>query len=313
MTPKRNGMSLAAVQQASQAALDAYRDRAEVALVAALERLPELSQRLIDAMRYSLLGSGKRIRPQLVYAAGHAVGIPAHELDSCASAVECIHAYSLIHDDLPAMDDDDMRRGRPSCHKAFDEATAILAGDALQALAFSVLVDQSPNHDDRIWPTAVARRVALLAEAAGAPGMVAGQMIDLAAVGRTLNQAELETMHAHKTGALIRASVLLPACAKASLSEHQWRMLEAYGESIGLAFQVRDDVLDVIGDTATLGKQTGADYAHDKPTFAGLLGVDGARDYADALCEKALTAAADFGPNGDRLAAIANYIVGRNH
>jgi geranylgeranyl pyrophosphate synthase len=215
-------------------------------------------------MRYAVLGGGKRVRPVLVFAAGAAVGAADARLDAPACAVELIHAYSLVHDDLPAMDDDDLRRGRPSCHRAFDEATAILTGDALQTLAFQILAQATePDAAVRL------RMIATLALASGSRGMAGGQAIDLAAVGRELDMVQLEDMHIHKTGALIRASVLLGALCTDEFDEPRLERLDRYAKCIGLAFQIQDDILDVVGDTALLGKTAGADTARDKPTYPG--------------------------------------------
>ena len=260
------------------------------------------------AMRYAVLGGGKRIRPVLVYSAGAAVGAEPDTLDGSACAVEFIHAYSLIHDDLPAMDDDDLRHGRPTCHKAFGEALAILAGDALQALAFQVLGQDTAMMSD---PAIRLRMVSLLAQAAGSRGMAGGQAIDLAAVGRELSLAELENMHIHKTGALIRASVLLGALSRPEVEPAALERLDRYAKCVGLAFQIRDDILDVIGDTATLGKTQGADRALNKPTYPELLGLDGAREHARALCQDALASLEPLGAEAEPLRWIARYIVER--
>ena len=264
---------------------------------------------LHQAMRYAVLGGGKRIRPTLVYAAGAAVGAIPEVLDGPACAVELIHAYSLIHDDLPAMDNDDLRHGQPSCHKAFGEALAILAGDALQALAFQVLSQDASMVAD---PVIRLRMTGVLAQAAGSRGMAGGQAIDLAAVGRgDLSLAELENMHIHKTGALIRASVLLGALSQSAIDPVALERLDRYAKCIGLAFQIRDDILDVIGDTATLGKAQGADRALGKPTYPALLGLDGARIHARALYDEALTSLELLGAEAEALRWIASYIVDR--
>jgi farnesyl diphosphate synthase len=263
---------------------------------------------LHSAMRYAAFSGGKRIRPVLVYAAGQAMHVPLDRLDAPACAVELIHTYSLIHDDLPAMDDDDLRRGKPTCHKAFDEATAILAGDALQALAFQILAE-----DDAIVEDTAIRlnMVATLAYAAGSRGMAGGQAIDLAAIGRTLDLAELENMHIHKTGALIRACVLLGAMSRRDGDAAVLEKFDHYGKCIGLAFQIRDDILDVTTDTETLGKTQGADIALNKPTYPALLGLQGAREHAEALCRDALDSLSGFGAEADTLRWIARYIVQR--
>ncbi|MDS4019079.1 MAG: (2E,6E)-farnesyl diphosphate synthase [Candidatus Competibacter sp.] len=260
------------------------------------------------AMRYAVLGGGKRIRPVLVYSAGAAVGAAPESLDGPACAVEFIHAYSLIHDDLPAMDNDDLRHGQPTCHKAFGEAMAILAGDALQALAFQVLGQDPAMVAD---PAIRLRMLGVLAQAVGSRGMVGGQAIDLVAIGRELTLAELENMHIHKTGALIRASVLLGALSQPTVDPAVLERLDRYAKCIGLAFQIRDDILDVIGDTATLGKTQGADRALNKPTYPALLGLDGAREHARVLYEEALASLESLGAEADPLRWIAGYIVER--
>jgi geranylgeranyl pyrophosphate synthase len=285
-----------------------YQDRAGRALD---KRLPAAELHPTDlhqTMRYAVLGGGKRIRPVLVYSAGAAVGAALEALDGPACAVEFIHAYSLIHDDLPAMDNDDLRHGRPSCHKAFGEALAILAGDALQALAFQVFGQDPAMVAD---PAIRLRMLDVLARAAGSRGMAGGQAIDLAAVGRKLTLAELENMHIHKTGALIRASVLLGALSQPAVDPAVLERLDRYAKCVGLAFQIRDDILDLIGDTATLGKNQGADRALDKPTYPALLGLDGARDHARVLYEEALASLDSLGVEADPLRWIAGYIVER--
>jgi farnesyl diphosphate synthase len=256
-------------------------------------------------MRYAVLGGGKRIRPVLVYAAGAAVGVPAEMLDGPASAVELIHAYSLVHDDLPVMDNDDLRRGKPTCHKAFGEAAALLAGDALQTLAFQVLSQDSERTQG---PAVRLKLIATLAQAAGSRGMAGGQAIDLMAVGKELNLAELEDMHIHKTGALIRASVLMGALSQPAIEDRPLDDLDHYAKRIGLAFQIRDDILDVTADAQTLGKQPGGDAAAHKPTYPTLLGLDNARQRVRGLCQEALTSLAAFDSAADTLRWIAAYI-----
>jgi len=257
-------------------------------------------------MRYSVVNGGKRVRPLLAYASCEALGGQPQQADPAAAAVELIHAYSLIHDDLPAMDDDDLRRGQPTCHRAFDEATAILAGDALQAMAFELLAGAGD------WqPATRLQMVQLLGRAAGPQGMVGGQAIDLGAVGEQLDLATLESMHRHKTGALIRAAVQLGALASEQVDDEQLAALGQYADSIGLAFQVQDDILDIESDTSVLGKQQGADVARDKPTYPALLGLDGAHRLADQLRDQALGALAGFGPAAQRLRQLADYIVQR--
>jgi geranylgeranyl pyrophosphate synthase len=264
--------------------------------------------RLHEAMRYAALGGGKRVRPILVHAGGQAMGAAASRLDGPACAVELVHVYSLIHDDLPAMDNDDLRRGKPTCHRAFDEAIAILAGDAMQALAFQILATDPQMIAD---PARRLRMIELLARAAGSRGMAGGQAIDLGAVGRVLDIAQLEDMHVHKTGALIRASVLMGALSADTVDEPRLEQLDRFAKCVGLAFQIRDDILDVEGDTDTLGKTQGADEALNKPTYPALIGLDASREEARHLVDQALTAVDGFGPEADLLRWIAHYIVER--
>jgi len=266
--------------------------------------------RLHEAMRYSVFNGGKRIRPVLVYAAGQALGAPMDKLDLPAAAVECIHAYSLIHDDLPAMDNDDLRRGKPTCHKAFDEATAILAGDALQALAFHIITS---GLQDQISPEQQVTMIDMLAIASGSRGMAGGQAMDLAAVGKEITEAELENMHIHKTGALIRASVLLGAMCADSPDENHVHKLDHYGKCIGLAFQIRDDILDETIDTHTLGKTQGADRALNKPTYPAIFGLEASRELAKELCMDALESLSDLDATANALRDIAQYIIDRTH
>jgi farnesyl diphosphate synthase len=286
-------------------ALKALTLRAEQALE---QRLPPAEQSpaaLHGAMRYAVLGGGKRLRPLLVYAAAQALGESGPSLDAAACAVELIHAYSLVHDDLPAMDDDALRRGRPTCHIVFGEAMAILAGDALQALAFEIL---SEDVDDAAVGMQKQR---VLAQACGAEGMAGGQALDLAAVGRTLTLAELEHMHACKTGALIRASVRLGALT-AGTDTDTLAMLDRYADALGLAFQVRDDILDVEGDAAVIGKTAGKDAAADKPTFPSIIGLHASRDRLRELTELALTVIAPLDRSGALLQELALYAAHRN-
>jgi len=283
--------------------------RVETALQRLLPDTHTLPTHLHEAMRYAVLDGGKRIRPVLVYAAGHALGADERQLDVAACAVECIHAYSLIHDDLPAMDDDDLRRGKPSCHKAFGEAEAILAGDALQTQAFYLLAHADMGNITAERRLAMVERLAL---ASGSRGMVGGQAIDLAAVGKTLDIAELESMHVHKTGMLIRASVLLGALCTEQIDATTQHALDHYGKSIGLAFQVQDDILDITGNTEQLGKQAGADHALAKPTYPALLGLAGARERARDLHQTALEALSNLDERADPLRWISRYIVERS-
>jgi farnesyl diphosphate synthase len=277
------------------------------------DRLPSdklLPQKLHQAMRYSVLNGGKRMRPMLTYCTGKTLGIAPEALDGPACAVEFIHVYSLIHDDLPAMDDDDLRRGKATCHVAFDEATAILAGDALQALAFEILA-----HDPSITATAEGRlkMIIALAKASGSQGMVGGQAIDLQSVGTKLNLPELENMHIHKTGALIRASVTMATLAKSDIDQVVATKLDHYAKCIGLSFQVKDDILDEESDTVTLGKTQGKDKDNDKPTYPALLGLAGAKQKAQELHEKALDSLSIFGKEADLLRDLSLYIIQRTH
>ena len=266
-------------------------------------------EKLHAAMRYATLGGGKRIRPMLAFAAGEAVGADLTRVEYAACAVELVHVYSLTHDDLPCMDDDDLRRGKPTCHVQFDEATALLVGDALQSLAFEVLADPKACGDAA---TQIAM-LAQLAKASGSRGMAGGQATDLAATGKLLELTELEFMHIHKTGALIQAAVLLGGMAGGALSVSVRTSLERYAHCVGLAFQVMDDVLDAETDTATLGKTAGKDAAQGKATYLTLMSAKEARAYANELIDNALTAITPFGTAGASLAAIARFIVERRY
>ncbi|MFT5064178.1 MAG: geranylgeranyl diphosphate synthase type II [Gammaproteobacteria bacterium] len=265
--------------------------------------------RLHTAMRYAVLGPGKRVRPLLMYATAETIGLAAEKVDTAAAAVEMIHGYSLIHDDLPAMDDDDLRRGRPTCHKQFDEAVAILAGDALQAYAFEIL-----GKDQQIGSAAAqVKMIVRLGEASGSLGMAGGQAIDLAAQGQKLDESQLREMHGKKTGALIWAAVMLAADAASNLPASQLEALDQYARDIGLAFQVQDDVLDVVSDTATLGKQQGADAALDKPTYVSVMGLEAAQQLASDLRDSAISALSVFGESAQPLRHMADMIVSRSH
>jgi len=288
--------------------LTRYRERIERVLDECLQLPDPGTPRLREAMRYSTLGGGKRLRPVLVYATGESLGAPLERLDAPAAAVELIHVYSLVHDDLPAMDDDDLRRGRPTCHRAFGEATAILCGDALQALAFAVLAqDTAPD----VPPEARLAMIRILARATGTSGMAGGQAIDLEAVGQTLSVEALENMHSRKTGALIQGSVLLGATAAGVASGPILGALERFGADLGLAFQIQDDILDVEGDPALLGKSTGADAARRKPTYPSTAGLEAARRRANALCDSAIAALAPLGERGALLAELAREVLAR--
>lgn len=284
--------------------------RVENALQQWLPAITTQPQRLHQAMRYVVLGGGKRVRPVLVYATGKALGVEPDRLNGPACAVELIHAYSLVHDDLPAMDDDDLRRGQPTCHIKFDEATAILTGDALQTLAFRVLC-----HDKNMDIDCDTRLQMLdnLTIASGSRGMAGGQAMDLDSVGEELSLVQLENMHIHKTGALILASVRMGYLAKQDADPKQVAGLDHYAKRIGLAFQVKDDILDVEGDTETLGKTQGKDQANSKPTYPSLLGLEGAHNLARQLHQEALDSLSIFNHNADPLRWLADYIVARNN
>ncbi|MCE7949855.1 MAG: (2E,6E)-farnesyl diphosphate synthase [Xanthomonadales bacterium PRO7] len=288
------------------AALIAFSARADEALARALPLEAQEPVPLHQAMRYAVLGGGKRLRPVLVYATGHALGASLDTLDAAACAVEIVHAYSLVHDDLPAMDDDELRRGRPTCHVAFGEAMAILAGDALQALAFEILAADTAHH--------AGTRVEMLrtlAAACGSHGMAGGQALDLAAVGVALTADELDRMHEHKTGALIRASVRLGALAAGCSDQSVLAALDRYGNAIGLAFQIRDDILDVEGDSDVIGKTAGKDAANAKPTYPAILGMDASRARLAQLTHDAINALASLGDRAQELAELASYVAER--
>lgn len=287
--------------------MGAIQQRTETALLRLLPEAEIAPQRLHQAMRYAVLGGGKRVRPLLVHAAGELAGAPVERLDRLSCAVEFIHAYSLVHDDMPCMDDDVLRRGKPTVHVEFDEATALLVGDALQTLAFQVISD-TPLAEH---PAEQLAMVSLLATASGSRGMAGGQAIDLDAVGKQLSRAELEFMHLHKTGALIRASVLLGARAGTALPAADLQRLDHYAKLVGLLFQVVDDILDAEADTATLGKTAGKDADNDKPTYVSLLGLADARRLAEDMLADAHATLAALGPRTQRLAALADYIVHR--
>jgi farnesyl diphosphate synthase len=288
--------------------LDAYQKRVNAALDKYLPKEDPPEHNLAAAIRYSVIGGGKRIRPAMVYAAGEAMGVSTDLLDIPACAVEMIHAYSLIHDDLPAMDDDDLRRGRPTCHKAFDEATAMLAGDALQALAYEILAKD--DHKE-LTPEHRIEMLSLLTEASGAHGMAGGQAVDLASVGKQLTLEQLEHMHRLKTGALIRASVLLGGMCKQDVTEHEIKMLSDYALCIGLSFQIQDDILDVVSDTETLGKPQGSDQEQEKPTFPALIGLEESRRRAIQQHEQALKILEPLDEKADSLRQLSAYIVER--
>jgi geranylgeranyl pyrophosphate synthase len=293
-----------------QIALDRWRARVECELDRWLPAVDVNPSRLHAAQRYSVLAPGKRIRPALVYATAETLGVPLAHVDAPACAVELIHCYSLVHDDLPAMDDDDLRRGRPTCHKAFDEATAILAGDSLQVLAFQLLAAH-PG-----MPTDPAMRVGiieLLAVASGTAGMAGGQALDLAAEGRKLTLPEVEQLHSMKTGALIRASVLMAARCCPSLNAGQHDALARFGADVGLAFQVQDDILDVEGDVEVIGKAPGSDEARGMPTYPAIAGIDAARARVHELHERASGLLREHGWHRGPLASLSDWLLTRSN
>ncbi|MGA7178527.1 MAG: polyprenyl synthetase family protein [Thiobacillaceae bacterium] len=289
--------------------MNACQGRMETILADVLPPSEHEPKRLHDAMRYSVLGGGKRVRPLLAFAAGEAMGASAGQVGKAAAAVELIHAYSLVHDDMPAMDNDVLRRGRPTVHVEFDEASALLVGDALQSLAFEVLSESDSSKD----PVVQLRMVKLLAQAAGSRGMAGGQAVDLENVGRALSPPELEFMHILKTGALIRASVQLGAMCGNVKDEPREEALDHYAKCVGLAFQVVDDVLDAESSTATLGKTAGKDARQNKPTYVSLLGLAPAKALAENLRQDAHKALNNFGHEAARLRELADYIIQRNH
>jgi geranylgeranyl pyrophosphate synthase len=301
---------MAAQSDSFGAQLEAWRQRMEHALAARLPPATAVPARLHEAMRYSVLGGGKRIRPALLFATAKTLGLTENDVEAAACAIELIHVYSLVHDDLPAMDDDDLRRGRPTCHKAFDEATAVLVGDALQPLAFQLLVR------DPALPASAAVRLRLvdvLCEASGTFGMVGGQAIDLAQEGQHPTIEQVEDMHARKTGALIRASVLLAAECVPSLERNLYAALNDFATAIGLAFQIQDDLLDVLGDVSTLGKATGADRERDKPTHPAIIGIEASQERVNLLHRQAMQALEGFGERAAPLRSLANWLLSRNY
>ncbi|WP_394145336.1 (2E,6E)-farnesyl diphosphate synthase [Vibrio atypicus] len=293
-----------------QEALTSLQQRNNAQLEAWLNTFPHQRQSLIEAMRYGLLLGGKRARPFLVYITGQMLGCTLEELDTPAAAVECIHAYSLIHDDLPAMDDDELRRGQPTCHIKFDEATAILTGDALQTLAFTILAD------GHLSPDAESQRIKMvkvLAEASGAAGMCMGQSLDLAAENRSVSLQELEEIHRNKTGALMKCAIRLGALAAGEKGVEVLPLLDKYADAIGLAFQVQDDILDIISDTETLGKPQGSDQEANKSTYPALLGLEGAINKAHTLLTEALHALDAIPYNTELLEEFARYVIERKN
>lgn len=283
--------------------------RTEVALEHHLPRTDVLPEQLHEAMRYATLGGGKRVRALLAHAAGEVTEAASERVDIVASSIELIHAYSLVHDDMPCMDNDVLRRGKPTVHVRFDEATALLAGDALQTLAFQLLAENrvAANLDDQL------AMIALLASASGSRGMAGGQAIDLASVGHQIELETLELMHIHKTGALIRASIVLGARCGTRIEPDTLSRLDHFGKVVGLLFQVVDDILDLQSDTATLGKTAGKDAESEKPTYVSLLGLHGARKLADDLLEQARSTLTPFGLQARRLDELASFIVARKY
>jgi len=292
------------------AQLESWRVRMEHALAARLPESDKVPARLHEAMRYSVLGGGKRIRPALLFATASAFGLSEDEVEAAACAIELVHVYSLVHDDLPAMDNDDLRRGRPTCHKAYDEATALLVGDALQSLAFQLLAS------DPALPASTAirlRLVDMLAQAIGTFGMAGGQAIDLAVQGMRLDIGQVEDMHARKTGAVIRASVLMAAECAPSLDAGLYAALARFATAVGLAFQIQDDLLDVTGDALTLGKATGADSERAKPTHPAIIGIPASQQRVRLLHDQAISALAPFGDRAESLRSLANWLLSRQY
>jgi geranylgeranyl pyrophosphate synthase len=292
------------------AQLETWRVRMESALAARLPDPSLVPTRLHEAMRYSVLGGGKRIRPALLFATARTLGLAEGEVEAAACAIELVHVYSLVHDDLPAMDDDDMRRGRPTCHRAYDEATALLVGDALQPLAFQLLAR------DAALPASPAIRLRLidmLAQAVGTFGMAGGQAIDLAVQGMRLDIAQVEDMHARKTGALIRASVLMAAECAPALDTDLCAALNRFATAVGLAFQIQDDLLDVTGDALTLGKATGADSERAKPTHPAVIGIPASQQRVRLLHNQAIGALAPFGERAQPLRSLAHWLLSRQY
>jgi geranylgeranyl diphosphate synthase type II len=303
LTAQPRGELAAFGQQLSQ-----WQTRMEQALASRLPGADEVPARLHEAMRYSVLGGGKRIRPALVFATGRTLGLDDDQVEAAACAIELVHVYSLVHDDLPAMDDDDLRRGRPTCHKAYDEATAVLVGDALQPLAFQLLARDPKLPPD---PAIRLKLIDLLAEASGTFGMAGGQAIDLGVQGQAIGIAEVEQMHARKTGALIKVSVMMAAACVPTLSAAHRVHLDHFATAIGLAFQIQDDLLDVLGDASTLGKATGADSARAKPTFPAVIGVAASQQRMQRLHAEALAALAPFERAADPRRLLAEWLLKR--
>jgi farnesyl diphosphate synthase len=292
------------------AQLETWRLRMERALAARLPEPHRVPARLHEAMRYSVLGGGKRIRPALLFATARTLGMSEDEVEAAACAIELVHVYSLVHDDLPAMDDDDLRRGRPTCHKAYDEATALLVGDALQPLAFQLLASDPALPPS---PAIRLRLIDMLAQAIGTFGMAGGQAIDLAVQGMRLDITQVEDMHARKTGAVIRASVLMAAECAPPMDPGLYTALTRFAAALGLAFQIQDDLLDVTGDTLILGKATGADSERAKPTHPAIIGIAASQQRVRLLHSQAINALAPFGDSADSLRFLAHWLLSRQH
>jgi farnesyl diphosphate synthase len=291
-----------------------YQQRINNFLTDKLDKLEVNDSKLIDAMRYGLLIGGKRMRPYLAYITGEAISAEITDIDAVAGAIECIHAYSLLHDDLPAMDDDDLRRGKPTCHKAFDEATAILAGDALQTLAFDILANHrfSPNQASAAANIQI-KLIQQLVNASGYQGMCGGQALDLAATGHSIPLAQLKRLHSLKTGALLKAAVIMPSLCSDKVSAEHRTILTEFSQLIGLAYQVQDDIIDLTSSDEELGKPSGSDLAANKSTYPSLLGLQGAQQKAENLLQQALQALARLPYNTQSLENFATFIVKRSH
>jgi farnesyl diphosphate synthase len=289
---------------------DLFQKRINLFLEKKLAQLTVNDTKLHQAMSYGLLIGGKRIRPYLAYITGEALGVNVNDIDGIAGAIECIHAYSLLHDDLPAMDDDDLRRGKPTCHKAFDEATAILAGDSLQTLAFDILANH--NFSDDVKPKQI-KLIQQLITASGYQGMCGGQALDLAATDQKITLEQLETLHSLKTGALLEASVLMAAECVANISQEDKKALKEFAQLVGLAYQVQDDIIDITSTQEQLGKPCGSDLASNKSTYPALLGLQGAQEKAENLFQQALQALARLPYNTQSLAEFATFIIKRSH
>jgi len=287
-----------------------YQQRINDFLAAKLESIEINDPKLLDAMRYGLLIGGKRMRPYLAYITGECVGAETSDIDGIAAALECIHAYSLLHDDLPAMDDDDLRRGKPTCHKAFDEATAILAGDSLQTLAFDILANHPFSSKMQSKQVKLFQQ---LVNASGYQGMCGGQALDLAATNKTISLSELEKIHALKTGALLEASVLMATECNPKVTNEEKKHFADYAQLVGLAYQVRDDIIDITSTDEELGKPAGSDIAANKSTYPSLLGLAGAQKKADDLYQQALQALASLTYNTEHLSQFATFIIKRTH